>query len=297
MTKGMWASNTHFGADDLLQRKMLEGGTGFISFGFLASLSQSPHSGTDDRGLAWWTYMEFSGTKWYNTMLLVGPVPCRNNKILSGTTYHQHRQYFFLQKENRDVEPNAQFLLDLLVLLSQWKAEGKHLVVCLDVNEYIYKGALGKILMNPNRLNLHKSFQVHTTQQLRSTYFWGSKAIDGIWVSDDISIANVCALSIEYGVEDHRMIVLNIHSTSMVGTNPQPLVHPGAWQLNSEIPSCFLNYNTLLQKQLNQHCLYDKLIAAHLKSKTPSKLRLLFDNIDNIAKDCMLHAKKKCRKL
>lgn len=97
--------------------------------------------------------MEFSGAKGYNTMILVGYVPCRNNKILSGTTYQQHRQYF-LQKENRDVEPRVQFLLDLQVLLSQWKAEGKRLVVCLDANEDIYKGVLGKVLTNPNGLNL-----------------------------------------------------------------------------------------------------------------------------------------------
>ena len=137
---------------------------------------------------------------------------------------------WILQKENREVEPHAQFLLDLLVLLSQWKAEGKYLVVCLYANKDIYKRALWKARTNPNRLNLQESFQVHTTQQLRATYFRGSKAIDSISVLDDISSRGPC------------MIVLNIHSTSMVGTHPQPIawettsLASSTWQTNSRPP-------------------------------------------------------------
>jgi hypothetical protein len=64
--------------------------------------------------------------------------------------------------------------------------------------------------------------------KLGATHFRGSKPIDGVWDSKGITISNVRAMPVGFGIGDHRMIVVDFTTESMVGINPQAVVRPGA---------------------------------------------------------------------
>eukprot|EP00956_Cyclotella_meneghiniana_P026049 scaffold55510_cov37-Cyclotella_meneghiniana.AAC.1 len=266
-----------------------------VAFGELASLLGAGAMGVDESGLGRWTYMEFKGEEGISTVIVSGYVPCKNKRDNSGTTYQQHRRYF-AKKEKKDEEPRRRFLSDLLKLLASWKEEGKKLVICLDANENIYKNIIGRTLTDPEGLDLKESFLRANGTKLGATHFRGSRPIDAVWTSKELEITNAAAMPIGYGIGDHRMIVVDINKESTVGTHPQAIVRPGARRLNSKIPSCLKNYNKKLEELLDQHKLTEKMLETCL-TKSDGNIHERMNRIDELARDCMIHAEKKCRKL
>jgi hypothetical protein len=107
LDRGIWGSNKHENTEEYNNKRTMEGGTGMVAFGKLASCMHAGNSGLDDSGLARWTYMEFRGRDRHSTMMLVGYDPCKNNKKDSGTTYQQHRRYFITRKRKWWSQGNA----------------------------------------------------------------------------------------------------------------------------------------------------------------------------------------------
>ena len=118
--------------------------------------------------------------------------------------------------------------------------------MCLDANEHVYTGSIGKSLTDENGLDMVEAVSTTTGKQLSATYFRGSRPIDAVWCTKDVVIRNACALPIGYGVGDHRAFVVDFTTHSLVGINPQPIVHPKARRLNTKIPGCLEAYTTTL---------------------------------------------------
>jgi len=87
----------------------------------------------------------------------------------------------------------------------------------MDHNEHVTNGLLGKDLGDKNGLDMREPIIQHTSASPGTTYFRGSKPIDGMWVSGDLDISNACIMPFGYGVGDHRAFVLNIPLESMIG--------------------------------------------------------------------------------
>lgn len=131
-----------------------------------------------------------------------------------------------------------------------------------------------------------------------ATHFRGSRPIDAIWASKDLEVTNACAMPIGYGPGDHRLIVVDFTSVSMVGEEPQAIVRPGARRLNSKDAEARKKYITVLEELLERHKLGEKMIKAHHdKDKDPTKFQQTMNKVDQEAKELMVHAEKKCRKL
>jgi hypothetical protein len=64
--------------------------------------------------------------------------------------------------------------------LSKWRSEGDKLIVCLDTSEHIYQKALGKSLTDIDRLSMKEVVGDFTSKAIGSTFFGGSKPIDGV---------------------------------------------------------------------------------------------------------------------
>ena len=296
LVKGIWASNKHDNIESFLDKRSNEGGTGLVAFGELASHLNMEASGTDATGLGRWSFMEFRGAEGHSTMVVCGYVPCKNNKEDSSTSYQQHRRYF-TNVEHREDEPRSRFLSDLTKILSHWKEQGKRLVVCLDANEDVYKDVIGRTLTDEEGLDMQESVLTASGERLTATHFRGSRPIDAVWTTRDIEVTNACAMPIGYGIGDHRMIVVDISKSSMLGEHTQSITRAGARRLTSTVPSCVRNYNRVLEELIERHRLQDKLLAAHSSSSDPAIIKKKLDQVDAEAKDYMLHAEKKCRKL
>ena len=229
-----------------------------VAFGEVASWMKNDLSGMDDTGLARWTYMTFSGRDGTFTTAVVGYNPCKTPPTAVKTCYQQHRHYFTTQQRNHTC-PRQLFHTNLITQLKAWRLEGRRLIVCLDANEHMYTGSIGKSLTDKNGLDMVEAVSTTTGKQLSATYFRGSRPIDAVWCTKDVVIRNACALPIGYGVGDHRAFVVDFTTHSLVGINPQPIVHPKARRLNTKIPGCLEAYTTTLEQDIARHRLIEKL--------------------------------------
>jgi hypothetical protein len=293
LVKGILSHNKHEQVDKYLSKRTQEGGTGMVAFGETASLMNRDNSGEDETGLGRWTYFEIRGEDGHCTMVLVGYCPCPNRKPDNGTSYQQTKHYF-AHEHGIDVDPRRKFLEDLVALLEKWKGEGKRMVVMLDANEDVYRGEIGKCLTNENGLDLVETVHQCSGKKLTATHFRGSKPIDAVWASKDLEVVGAAAMPIGFGAGDHRMFVIDITTSSLVGFNPQPIKHPKARQLNSRIPRAKHAYNNRYKKLLSKHRLSEKLAEAHKARLTPERMKDLMDKVDAISKECMIDAEKKC---
>jgi hypothetical protein len=99
--------------------------------------------------------------------------------------------------------PRTKFWEDLTAQLRWWQQDGDKPIVCLEANEDIYCKLLGEALTDINGLAVKEVVGKFTCQPVGPTLFWGSKPIDGVWASSEITISNACIMPTGYGIGDH----------------------------------------------------------------------------------------------
>ncbi len=205
--------------------KVQEGGTSLLMFGAIMDYISNDESTKDESGLGRWSVMTIAG-EGAKTRIVCGYNPCFNKNPDSSTTYQQHPQYF--QRRNEHRCPRVLFKEHLTAKLKEWRSEGDCLVVCMDVNKHIYKKSIGKELTDPEGLNMSEVVGDFTQQPVGSTFFRGSKPIDGVWAMLDISISNAVIMPAGYGIGDHRLFVIDMATRDLVGESPPKVVWPAS---------------------------------------------------------------------
>jgi hypothetical protein len=109
------------------------------------------------------------------TCIVCGYSPCVNNRPNSRTSYQQCR-------------------------MTKWQDKEDRLVVYMDTNKDIYKKSLGHSLTNQEGLNMMEVVGEFTGKKLGTTFFQGTKPIDGVWATDDLTIMHACVMPTRYGV-------------------------------------------------------------------------------------------------
>ena len=137
--------------------------------------------------------------------------------------------------------------------LVEWRQQGDRLIVCLDANEDIYKKSIGKALTSPSGLAMTEVVGAFTGKRLGATHFRGSKPIDGIWATSDVTIASACVMPVGYGIGDHRLFVVDVLVNSLIGIDPIRVVRPQARRLNTRIPRTLQTYNNNLEQLVTRH--------------------------------------------
>jgi hypothetical protein len=226
LTRAIGGNNKHLVANSLDRR--MEGGTGMIAYGELASLLCQELSGVDSTGIARWTYMTFVGLEGHVITILVRNQPCKTTPKHPLSSYQLQRLYFTTIEKDTSF-PRNRFKSDLIMLLITWRQEGQCLIVCLDANDHVYRGRIGWVLMNPTTLDTKETVLSSTSWELTATYFRGSKPIDAIWATRDVNVLNACAMPTGYSIGDHRSFVLDFSTHSLVNQDPQPIKRPMAW--------------------------------------------------------------------
>jgi hypothetical protein len=121
------------------------------------------------------------------TRVVCGYNPCYNKNPNSSTKYQQHRQFFTTQR--RDLTClRTKFREDLVAQLRRWQKDGDWLIVCLDAKKHIYKKLIGKALTDIESLAMKEVVGEFTRTPIGSTFFRGSKPIDGVWATSDITV-------------------------------------------------------------------------------------------------------------
>ena len=116
----------------------------------------------------------------------------------------------------------------------------------MDANEDIYKKSLGKYITARDGLNMNEVVGTLTGKKIGATFFRGSNPIDAVWATPDIVVVGACVMTERYGVGNHRLFVLELLKSSMIGQTPPQIIHSGARQLNTKITSTKENYTNVL---------------------------------------------------
>jgi hypothetical protein len=277
-------------------RRVQEGGTSLMLFGPLVQQLNTLEPGKDETGLGRWVVMTLTGgTAGFTTRIVCGYNPCGNSRLDSSTTYAQHRRYF-LHRGCLEC-PRVKFRQDLVAQLIQWREQGDRLVVCLDANEDIYKKSLGKTLTNMEGLAMKEVVGTYTGQKLGATYFRGSKPIDGIWATSDVTVTSACMMPVGFGIGDHRLFVVDLLTESLIGNTPTRILRPCARRLTTKLPGVVHAYNTRLEGLVLEHRIIERMGEAHKCSLSNDIAVERMNRIDDDFKCYMLHAEVHCRKI
>ena len=242
--------------------------------------------------------MTLVGEDGFKTRMVCGYNPCYNNKKGSSTTYQQHRRFFITTKKDTTC-PRKKFKEDLIAQLKKWRAEGDRIILAMDANEHIYDKSLGKELTDAAGLDMSEVVGEFTGEKIGATFFRGTKPIDAVWATKDITVAGACVMPVGYGIGDHRLFVVDFLVSTLIGTAPIRAKRPKARRLNTKMPAGVDKYNARLRSNIIQHKIIERVGAAHDNVRGLSKARVdeELDKIDQERKDYMLNAEKKCRRI
>ncbi len=76
------------------------------------------------------------------------------------------------------------------------------------------------MLTNPEGLGMVETTGKYTGKKIGPTYSRGLLPIDGIWTTPDVTIANACVMPAGYGIGDHRLFIIDIHTSSLIEMGP-----------------------------------------------------------------------------
>ena len=97
-----------------------------------------------------------------------------------------------------------------------------------------------------------------------------------------------------YGVRDHRLFVLYLLTSSLIGQTPPQMIRSGAIRLNTKIPSTKYNYTNVLENLVVSHCLTERMVDAHNAISSIVLVKEIIEIIDQECVQYMHHAERKC---
>jgi hypothetical protein len=226
------------------------------------------------------------------TRVISGYNPCVSK---GHSTSYQQQKRFFLRTQQDLTCPRKKFHDDLLAQLNKWREEGDR----TSANEDIYRKSIGRTLTNKNGLNMSEVAGDFTGKKLGATFFRGSKPIDGVWATQDINVTHACVMPACFGVGDHRMFIVDIQESNVVGTSPFKVQRYSARRLNTKASSrAVKKYVETLEKNIKKHPLIERLNEVQERSNPKRRaIQKELNKIDRQSRDLMLNAKKKCRRI
>ncbi len=90
----------------------------------------------------------------------------------------------------------------------------------------------------------------YTGKKIGPTHFWGQLPIDGIWTTPEVMIANACIMLAGYGIGDHRLFIVDLHASLIVGPGPPRKRQAASRRLNTCLPHVVKNIQRIWRKIL-----------------------------------------------
>ena len=108
-----------------------------------------------------------------------------------------------------------------------WKATDADIILLGDFNENVYSGRIAKYLEQSD-LNFRAQCLVCTGTHIPPTFRDGIMPIDTVYATAGIECVNTYILPHKGGIEDHRCVILDFSSASVIGTRFQNIVRCAA---------------------------------------------------------------------
>jgi hypothetical protein len=181
--------------------------------------------------------------------------------------------------------------------LRKWRSEGDKLIVCLNTNQHIYWKALGKSLTDIERLAMKEVVGDFTGKAISSTFLGGSKSIDGVWATFDITICNAAIMPAGYGIGDHWLFVVDLATKDIVGATPPKVIRMASRRLNTKLPLVAAEYSRLLEEMIIKHQLIERVGKAHVSSRSRQSFTRCLNWLDKELGAYMRYAEKNCQNI
>jgi len=271
------------------------GGTCLMAFDRFSSFVNVRESGADARNLGRWCWLVVEGGG-KRTRIVVAYQPSGEpGKDSAGfTAWDQHSRYFESQGDGRS--PRTIFFEQLVSQLLVWKASGEEIILLGDLNENVYTGRITKRLAQEDLGMTEQCLKVNGVR-LPATHVSGSRPIDGVFATPGITSVNAMVLPLYGNLGDHRCLIIDFTSESVLGTVFPRVMKPTSRKLHC-IDRLVRNYNEKLDKLLDEHRMYKKMADFYscIDLLTPEEFLLLMDQWDDQLTDYMLCAENNCNK-
>jgi hypothetical protein len=99
-----------------------------------------------------------------------------------------------------------------------------------------------------------------------------------------------------YGIRDHRLFIVDIVSSSLIGDNPPRILRPAARRLNTRLTKVAERYATLYESNVIKHRLIERLAEAHRVGINEVEAKHIIEKVDYDAGQYMAHAEKSAGK-
>ena len=247
--------------------------------------------GQDPSNLGRWAWTRYRGKDGLALRIVTAYCPHDRGGDLS--VYGQHRHHFHVLGKPRI--PRQAFWEDLLQALQQWLAAGDQLIVSGDWNEDV--NDVQRKYFEPIGL---REVLLEKFGDAPNTFEFGSKPIDGIFMSSTLSIQQGGYLPFGEGIDsDHRVAWVDLSYTTAFGHNSPPLSRPIARRLTCKHPIIRDRFIAAYEAFIVQHKLHEKTHALLARASYPLSEydQRMFEWIDQMRLIGIQQAEKRCRKL
>ena len=249
-------------------------------------------SGVDPSNMGRWSWQLFSGKKGIITRVITAYRPCKSNGLTS--TYIQQRRILDAKKIN--VCPRKKMLDDLSDTIEVWLANGNQIILMLDLNDDTQNSSANDKLKS---IGLKECItHRHDDLQTMATCNRGTKAIDGIYVSNTIIIQKGGYCPFNTFPSDHRALWIDVTMSNLCGNNMAPVLHPQARRLKCNDPVTQTTWTKLYMTKLQERDAVQRVYRLQEQLIRPMTEDLIkeYEKIRRIRTDACKYADKKCRK-
>ena len=188
-------------------------------------------TGCDPSGLGRWCWTYTKG-KDFGTRIICAyrPTPATIDKHL--TVYSQHLQYFATLGD--DCCPREAFIRDLSAQITSWQDAGDRIIFMADFNEDARLTAFQQRFHALHLVETVLSRHPHTPTpgSFGRGDRHGTTPIDSVWASPGIKVTAAAYCTSAESPGDHRAIVVDIETVSLVGSPLHRTVRPPSRNYN-----------------------------------------------------------------
>ena len=273
------------------------GGTGIVLFN--SALQYAQGTAHDHRHLGRWASWVLSNTPTHRTRMVVAYCPGRSRRDGLKTVYQQHLRY--IQHHQLQATPYQLFVDDLTNQIKCWTKAGDRITLFIDANEHITKGLIHAQLTS-NDVGLKEISHRSWGPSPPHTHINGSIPIDGIFASPELEVSNCLLLSFHESVGDHRSMIVEVSTRSLLGQHQSSIVRPTTRRLTTKQPRSVTQYNECFLAQCHTHRIRDRTnllcTATHseqypVSSGTAERIMGLHSQMDEIR----ARSEKECRRI
>ena len=99
------------------------------------------------------------------------------------------------------------------------------------------------------------------------------------------------------GIGDHRLFIIDIHTSSLIGIAPPRAHRASSSRLNNRLPHVAKKYAASLEANIIRHRLIEKLGKAHTHGRDKEDTQNRINRVDKEGGQYMIHAERNCQKL